>query len=172
MVETCQSSNDNLQRLATFTYTNDLTGLHAIAGNTNNLTIYSNMLVVHQLTSSSTSRSNAKTEYDVVKTALQVLKKNLTSNATGTSCLFKHQTELLLQNSIGVTCLLLLGKHNAILGSLAATIVSVLTRREIPLGKSLVSTKDRLTETAGDSCFWSSISSHNTFCFCFSNRSG
>ena len=52
------------------------------------------MLVTNQLTSSSTCRSNTQTEYYVVKTAFQQLKKHLTGNTFSGSGFFKQIAEL------------------------------------------------------------------------------
>jgi hypothetical protein len=54
------------------------------------------VLVTNQLTRSSTCWSDTKTENNVIKTALEILKKNLTSNTISLSSLIKHITELTL----------------------------------------------------------------------------
>ena len=108
------------------------------------------MLVVNQLAGSGTSGSNTQTKNHIVKSALKVLQQNLTSNATGTRSLLEHVAELLLQNTIGVLCLLLLSQHDTILRCLAATVVTMLPRRELSIRKNLVSTENSFAETAGN----------------------
>jgi len=146
VVEACQSILNNLKALAALANTYYLTGLNAIRRDTYYLTVNYNMLVVNELTSSTTGRSNAQTVNDVVETALEVLKENLTGDATGASCLLEHVAELLLQNTIGVLSLLLLSEHDAILGSFATTIVAVLARREVTLSLYFGISQDSLAE--------------------------
>jgi hypothetical protein len=73
MVESSQSCLNNLKRLTALTNTNNLTGLNAVRSNSYNLSINNDVTMVNQLTSSSTRRSNAKTVYDIVETALEIL---------------------------------------------------------------------------------------------------
>ena len=96
MIETCKSCFDNLERLRLLTNTNNHTRLNCKRRDINYLTINNDVLVTNQLTSSSTCWSDTKTENNVVKTALEILKKNLTSNTISLSSLIKHITELTL----------------------------------------------------------------------------
>src|SRR5574344_1496855 len=105
------------------------------------------MLVTYKLTSSSTSWGNAKTEHHVVQTALKVLEKNLTSDARSLCCLLKHITELTLKNAICIFGLLLLCQHDSVLRHLSATVVAMLSRREVSSGQNFVCAEDGLTKT-------------------------
>ena len=148
MVEACQSILDYLEALAALANTNDLSGLDAIRRDTYHLTVDYDVLVVDKLTGSTAGGSDAQTVNDVVETALQVLEENLTGDTTGAGCLLEHIAELLLQHTIGVLSLLLLCKHDAILGSLAATVVAMLARREVTLSLYFGITQDSLAEAA------------------------
>ena len=77
VVKTCQSSSNHLQRLGTLTHADNLAGLYCVRGNTYHFAVNGDVLVVDELTGSSTSGSDAQTEHDVVKTALQVLQQDL-----------------------------------------------------------------------------------------------
>ena len=96
MIETSKCCLDNFERLRLLTNTNNHTWLNSERRNVNYLTINNDVLVTYQLTSSSTSWSDTQTENNVVKTALKVLEKNLTSNTISLSCFIKHITELTL----------------------------------------------------------------------------
>jgi len=151
VVEACQCILHYLKALAALADTNNLAGLYAVRGDADHLTVYNDVLVVDKLTCSTAGRCNAQTVNNVVKTALEVLKENLTGNTTGTGCLVEHVTELLLQHTIGVLCLLLLSKQDTVLGSLATSVVTVLAGREIALCQYFVCTKDSLAKTTGNS---------------------
>jgi hypothetical protein len=146
VVETCQSILDNLEALAALANTYNLTGLNAIRRDTYNLAIDYDVLMVNKLTGSTTSGSYAQTINDVVQTALQVLEENLTGNTTGAGCLLEHVAELVLQHTVCVLCLLLLSKHDTILGGLATTVVTVLAGREVTLSLYFGVTQDSLAE--------------------------
>jgi hypothetical protein len=146
VVKACQSILNNFKALATFANTYHLTGLNAIRRDTYYLTVNYDVLVVDKLTSSTTGGSDAQTVNDVVETAFQVLKEDLTGDTTGASSLFKHIAELLLQHTISVLCFLLLSKHDTILRSLATTIVTMLARREVTLSLYFGITQDSLAE--------------------------
>ena len=148
MVEACQSILYYLKALAALANTYYLTGLDAIRRDTNHFTIYNDVLVVDKLAGSTTGGSDTQTINDVVKTAFEVLKENLTGDTTGAGCLLEHVAELLLQHTISVLCLLLLSKHDAILGSLATTVVSMLARREVTLSLYFGITQDGFAKTA------------------------
>jgi hypothetical protein len=147
VVETCKSFLHYLEALAALANTNYLSGLDAIRRDTYNLTVNNDVLVVDELTCSAAGRSDAQTINDVVEAALQVLEEDYTGDATGAGCLLEHVAELLLQYTIGVFSLLLLSKHDAILGGLAATVVAVLARREVTLSLYFGITQDGLAET-------------------------
>lgn len=151
VVEASKRCLDYLERLAALANADNLTGLNTVGSNAYYLTVDNNVAVVNQLTCCSTSGGNAKTINDVVEAALEVLKQNLTGDATGAGSLFKHITELFLEYTISVAGLLLLGKHYAVLRSLAAAVITVLTRRIVTLSENFVSTKDGLAKTAGNS---------------------
>jgi hypothetical protein len=146
VVEACQCILYNLEALTALANTYYLTGLNAIRRDTYHLTVNYDVLVVDELTSSTTGRSDAQTINDVVKAALQILEENLTGDTTGTGSLLEHITELLLQHTICVLSLLLLCKHDAILGSLATTVVTVLARREVTLSLYFGISQDCLAE--------------------------
>src|SRR3712207_8099979 len=93
------------------------------------------MLMTYHLTSSSTCGSNTQTEYYVIETALQVLKQYLTGNTLSLCSFLKHITELPLTHTIGELSFLLLCQHDTVLRHLSATIVAMLSRREVSLGQ-------------------------------------
>jgi hypothetical protein len=96
VVETCQSIGDNLERLRLLTNAYNLTRLNGVRRNVYNSTVYTDVLVSYQLTSSCTSRSNTETIYNVVEASLQILQQDLTGNTGCTSCLLEHSAKLLL----------------------------------------------------------------------------
>ena len=96
MIETSESCLDNLERLRLLTNTDNHTWLNSERRNVYYLTINNDVLVTYQLTRSCTCWSDTQTEHNVIKTALKILKKNLTSNTISLSCLIKHITELTL----------------------------------------------------------------------------
>ena len=151
VVEACQSSLNHFKALGLLANTNYITRLHLVRGDTYNIAIDDNVLVVDKLTSSSASRSNSKTEDDIVETALQVLKKHLTSDTVSLGCSVEHVVELTLQNAIGVLCLLLLSKLSTILRHLTTTVIAVLPRGEIATGKNLIFAENGLAKTACNS---------------------
>ena len=148
MIETCQSSLNYLERLRLLTNSNNLTRLNRIRSNVEYLSINCDMLMTYELTSGSTSRSNTQTENNVVQTALEKLKENLTGDTLALCSLLKQVAELTLQHTIGVLSLLLLSQLRTILRLLAATVITMLSWREIALCQYLVRTKDGLSETA------------------------
>ncbi len=89
--------------------------------------------MVNELTGCSTSRSNTQTVYYIVKTTLELLKQSLTGHAIGTGCFFEEDTELSLENTICILCLLLLCELCAVLRSLTTTIIAMLARREVSI---------------------------------------
>ena len=163
VVEASQSSLNHFKALGLLANTNYITRLHLVRGDTYNIAIDDNVLVVDKLTSSSTSRSNSKTEDDIVKTALQVLKKHLTSDTVSLGCSVEHVVELTLQNAIGVLCLLLLSKLSTILRHLTTTVIAVLPRGEVATGKNLIFAENGLAKTACNSLFRTYVSCHNKY---------
>ena len=133
VVETGECICYHFERLGLLAYTDNLTGLHAVRGNVDNLAVYNDVLVVNELTGSSTGGSNAETVNDVVETAFKALEKDFTGNATGSGSLVEENAELLLKYTIGILGLLLLSEHDTILRGLAAAIVTVLAGREVTL---------------------------------------
>ena len=124
VVETCESISDDLKRLALLTNCHNLTGLHAVGSDVHHLAVNSDVLVVDELTSSSTGGGDTEAVNDVVETALEALKKNLTGNAAGSSSLVEEIAELLLEYTIGLFSLLLLGEHDTVFGRLATTTIT------------------------------------------------
>ena len=119
------------------------------------------MLVAYELTSSGASRSDTKTENNIVKTTLKILKQYLTSNTLSLGGLLKHITELTLKHTIGVLGFLLLCQHDTILRHFSATVVAMLSRREVSLGQNFVSAEDGFTKTACNFRFRTYILCHN-----------
>jgi len=150
VVEACQGSCNHLKGLGLLAHTHDLAGLDAVGGDIHHLAIDDDVAVADELTGSSTGGSNAETEDDIVQAALQILEQDFTGNTIGAGCLLKHVAELLLEYAIGVFGLLLLSKHDAVLGGLATTVVAMLPGREVTLGQNLVGTENGLAETAGN----------------------
>ena len=156
-----RSSLNHLKRLRLLADTYHLTRLYRVRGDVHNLAVNHDVTVADQLARSRTGRSNAKTEHYIVQTALKVLEKNLTGNAVSLGCLLKHITELTLKYTVCVFSLLLLCQHDTVLGHLPATVVAMLSRREVPSGQNFVRAKYGLSKTARDFRFRSYISSHN-----------
>ena len=161
VIEACKSCLDNFKRLRLLTNSNYLTSLNIVRWDVYNFTINSDVLVVYKLTCCCTSRSNTKTEHYIVKTTLQFLKKNLTSDTVSLSCLFEHITELTLKNTISVLSFLLLCQHDTVLRHFSATVVAMLSRREVSLGQNFVSAEDWFTKSACNFRFRTCILSHN-----------
>src|SRR5574344_2236293 len=109
------------------------------------------MLVTNELTSSSTSRRNTQTEHYVVKTALKHLEQHLTGDTLSLSCLLEHITELTLKYSVCVLGFLLLCQHDCVLRHLSATVVAMLSRREVSPRQNFVCAEDGLTKTTRNS---------------------
>ena len=108
------------------------------------------MLVAYQLTRSCTGGSYAKAEDNIVKTALEALQKNLTGNTVSLSCTLEQITELTLKYTVCVFSLLLLCQHDTVLRHLSATIVAMLSRREVSPRQNFVRTKYGFTKTTCD----------------------
>lgn len=113
--------------------TDHLTRFHCIRRNIHNLTVYSNVLVAHQLTSSCASRSNTQTEYDIVKATFQQLEKDFTSNTFSSLSLLKQVAELFFQNAISIFGFLFLTKLNTVFRSLSLSGITVLSGRIVLL---------------------------------------
>jgi len=133
VVEASESCGDHLKILCLLANTDDLTGLNAEGGDVDNLTVDNDVTVADELASSGAAGSDTKTEHYVVETTLEVLEEDLTGNAVCAGCLLEHIAELFLEYAIGVLCLLLLSKHDTVLGGLATTVVAVLPRGEVAL---------------------------------------
>ena len=161
VVETCQCILDNLKRLGLLANANYHSRLNRERRNVNYLAINNDVLVAYQLACSCTSGGDTQAEYDVVKTALQILKENLTGNAFSLCRLLKHITELTLKNTIGVLSFLLLCQHDTVLRHLSATAVAMLSRREVSSGQNFVCAEDGLTKSTCNFRFRTYISSHN-----------
>ena len=114
------------------------------------------MLVVDELTGSSTGGSNAETVNDVVETAFKALEKDFTGNATGSGSLVEENAELLLKYTIGILGLLLLSEHDTVFRRLATTAVA-----GVAAIHTLVSVaEDVLTELAAELHLGTCISCH------------
>ena len=74
--------------------------------------------------------------------------------------LLKHDAELALKNPVGVLGFLLLCQHDSILRLLAATVIAMLSRREVSPGQNFVRSEDGFTKTAGNFRFRSNILCH------------
>ena len=108
------------------------------------------MLVTHQLTGSSTCRGDTQTEHNVVESALKALEQHLTGDTLSLCGLLKQVTELALKNTIGVRGLLLLCQHDSILRLLAAAVIAMLSRGEVPTGHNCVRAEDGFSKSAGN----------------------
>ena len=161
MVETCQRSFDDFERLRFLTYTNNLAWLNCIRRNIDNFSINDDVLMPYHLTSSSARWGNTQTEYNIVKTAFKVLKENLTGNSIRLCSLLKHITELALKHTICVLCLLLLCQHGTKLRHLPASVITMLSRREVSLGQNFVSAENGFTKPTCNFRFRTYVSSHN-----------
>ena len=104
-----------------------MTRLNAVRSDVYHTTIYCDVLVIYKLTSSSTSASDTKTIYDIVKTTFESLKQKFTGDTASLCSLIEEVTELLFENAIGELSLVLLGEHDAVFRGLATTHVLVAT---------------------------------------------
>ena len=150
MIESSKRGLDNLERLGFFTHTYHLAGFYRVRRDVYNLTIYYNVPVAYQLACSSTCGGNAKAEHDIVKTALKALEKNLTGDTVSLCSFLKQITELTLKYTIRVFSFLLLCQHDTVLRHLSATIVAMLSRREVSPGQNFVRAEDWFTKTTCD----------------------
>ena len=157
-VETGQAVSDDFQGLRFLTHTDNIAGHHLIRGDIDNLSVDDDMLVKDKLTGSGTARSETETIDDIVQTALQQLEKNFTGDTLRTGSTVEEVAELTLQNAVGVFSFLLLLELNAILRNFAATVVAMLARRIILLGKNFIFAEDGFPELAGDFCFGACVS--------------
>ena len=151
VVETSQRIRNYLQRLGTLTHTHNLPRLNRVRGDIDNLAIYRDVLVAHQLTGSSTCRSNTQTVNDVIQTALQQLKQHFTGNTLSGSSLFKQVTELFLQNAIRIFGFLLFAQLHSVFRSLSLSGIAMLSRRIVLLRKNFIRSKNTFTEFTGNS---------------------
>ncbi len=126
MIESCESVGDNLERLRFLAHTHNITGLYSVGCNVHYLTVDGDMAVEHKLTGCCAGGSDAKTVNHVVEAAFQKLEENLTGDTLGAGCLVEEIAELLLENAVGVFCLLLLTELNSVLRRFAATVLTVL----------------------------------------------
>ena len=150
VVEASECGCDDFERLGLLAHANDLTGLDGVGGYAYYSAIDDDVAVTDELTSCSACGCDAKAEDDVVQTAFEVLKENLTGDAVRAGSLVEHITELSLEHAIGVLGFLLLSKHDAVLRGLATTVVAMLSGREVALGQYLVGTENGLAEAAGN----------------------
>ena len=121
------------------------------------------MLVKHELTGCGTGGGDAQTVNDVVQTAFEKLEKDLTGDTLHRGCFLEEVAELTLQNTVGVFGLLLFTKLCAILGSLAATVLTVLAGGEVTAAQNLILAKDRFPEFTCDFGLGTCISCHCSF---------
>ena len=149
VVEASQRIGNNFQRLGTLTYANNLSGLQRVGRNVDNRTVHRDVLVAHQLTGSSTRRSNTHTEYNVIKTALQQLEQDFTCNTLDCRSLLEQITELFLKYTISVFSFLLLTKLHTVFRSLSLSRVTVLSGRIILLRQNFICSEDTFTEFTG-----------------------
>ncbi len=150
MVETSKGSLNHFERLRLLTNSDYHTRLDSERGDVNNLTINGDMLVTNELTGSSAGRSNTKAEHNVVESTLKVLQENLTGDTVGLCSLLKHITELALKHTVCILGLLLLCQHDSILRLLAATVIAMLSRGEVPTGQNFVRAEDGFSKSAGN----------------------
>jgi len=150
VIETSKGGIDDFERLRLLANSNNHTRLHLERRDVDYLAVDGDVLVTHELAGSGTRRGDAQTEDDVVKAALQQLQQHLTGDAVGLGSLLKQVTELALKNTIGVLSLLLLCQHDCILRLLAATVLAMLSRGEVPTGQNFVRAEDSISEAAGN----------------------
>ena len=112
------------------------------------MTVNDNMLVTNQLAGSRTCGSYTKTEHNIIKTTLKILQKNFTGNTVCCCSLLKHVTELTFQHAVSVFSFLLLCQHDTVLRHFSATIVAMLSRREVSPRQNFVCAEDSFSKTA------------------------
>lgn len=157
---------DDLERLALLADANNLTGLNTIRRDVDNLSVDDDVLVANELASSCAGGGDAETVNYVIKTALKDGEEDLTGDTLGALSVGVSDTELTLEEAVGVLSLLLLLELKTVLGDLAAAVLTMLSGRdELTLLEILVGTKDGLTETASDPGFRADVLCHLIFDF-------
>lgn len=153
----------NLEGLALFADTYDLTGLNTERRDVDDASVDDDMLVADELTSSCASGSYAEAVDDIVEAGLEDGEENLTGDAFGALSVGVSDTELTLEDAVGVLSFLLLFELLTVLGELAAAVLTVLSRRIITMLEILVWTEDGLAELAGDLGSWACVPCHLLF---------
>ena len=149
VVETSQRVGNHFQRLGTLANTDHLTGFQRIRRDVYYFTVYSDVLVAHQLTGSSTRRSDTQTEYNIVQTAFEQLQQDFAGNTFQCSCLLKQVTELFFQYTVSIFSFLLLTKLHTVFRSLSLSRVTVLSGRIVLLRQNFICSEDTFTEFTG-----------------------
>src|SRR5690625_95717 len=119
------------------------------------------MLVCISLSCSSTTWSNTKSINHIIQTRFTQLQQNLTCNTRYRVCSFIHIQELTLKNSVCIFCFLFFFQLNCIFRLFTSSSVwTVLSWRVFFLFEAFIVTKDWLSKSSCNFCFWSCISCH------------
>lgn len=154
---------DNLEGLALLADANHLTWLNAERRNVYDATVNYDVLMANELASSCASWSDAEAIDYVVEAGLEDSEENLTGDALRTLCVCVSDTELALEDAVGVFCLLLFLELLTVLRELAATALAMLAWRVIAMLEILVWTIDSLTKLTGDLGSWACVPCHFLF---------
>jgi len=115
-----------------------------VGGDVHNISVDSDVAMKHELTCSSAGGSDAKAINHVVQTAFEKLEQDFTGDTFGARSLVEEVAE------------------NAVFLCFAATVLAVLTRREIPSFEHFVGAKDGFTEFASNFGLGTCISCHES----------
>jgi len=126
-------------------------GLHLIAGDIDATAVHEDVAVVDHLAGGLAGIAEACTVADVIETALEELKKDNTRDAAAAGCFLIVSAELLLEDTVLETELLLLAKGDGIFGLLLATSAdAVLTGWEVAALQGLGGAEKCDAEAAGN----------------------
>ena len=133
-----------------------------VGGDVHNISVDSDVAMKHELTCSSAGGSDAKAINHVVQTAFEKLEQDFTGDTFGARSLVEEVAELAFEYAVCVFGLLFLAKLNAVFRCFAATVLAVLTRREIPSFEHFVGAKDGFTEFASNFGLGTCLSCHES----------
>jgi hypothetical protein len=125
-------------------------GLHLIAGDIDATAIHENVTVVDHLAGCLAGITEASTVADVVEAALEELEEDDTRDTAAAGCFLIVSAELLLEDAVLETELLLLAEGDGVFGLLlAACADAVLAGREVAALQGLGGAEKRDAEAAG-----------------------
>ena len=107
------------------------------------------MAVQNQLTGGCTGGCDAQTVNNVVQTAFQKLKEDLTGDTLEARCFLEEVAELTFEYTVGVFGFLLLAELNTVFRCFATLVGAMLARGEVASCEYFVFAEDRFAEFTG-----------------------